>query len=253
MSFAPVEIYYQHSLASLVATSAESGYPASNILGGTDAIPWKATTNATQYITFDAGVGQTYSPDYLLIFTHNLGSIGATVSLQYSTDNFAADVNDIFTPYAVPNNKVILKKFTTQAKRYWRLKISGATAAPWICYCRWGQKTVLDYADKLTPYDVERKGVVLQSDWGFLQGVHEKYKEYGLSIAFHDCDSALQAKFSEWEQAVGMGLFGVSWDATDHASDVRVLRRKDTKFSMPMKYGGFYTDVTMNLIGRYET
>jgi len=252
MSWNPVELYYAHNLAGLVATSEVTGYPVANILDGLDGTLWKATGTATQYITFDAGSGNTYSPDYLIIYRHNLNTAGATIVLQYSTDNFAGDINDIFTAFAPSNNYAILKLFTTQAKRYWRLKISGATVAPWIAFCRWGGRTVLDYTDGLTPYHVERKGNINVGDDGTLQGIHEKYQEWGLDITFLDAETTLLNKILAWEVAVGMGLFGVSWDPGDHASDVRILRRKEPKFSAVPKTGGLYVDVTMKLIGRRE-
>lgn len=252
MSWNPIELYYAHSLAGLVATSEVTGYPVANILDGLDGTLWKATGTATQYITFDAGAGNTYSPDYDLIFCHNLGTAGATVSLQYSTDNFASDINDIYTPFVPSNDKVILKLFAPQARRYWRRKITGASVAPWIAYSRWGARVVLDHADGLTPYNVERKGNINVADDGTLQGIHEKYQEWGLDITFLDAETTLLNKILAWEAAVGMELFGVSWDPGDHSSDVRVLRRKEPKFSAVPKTGGLYVDVTMKLIGRRE-
>jgi hypothetical protein len=252
MSWSPIEFYYKHGLSGLVATSAATGYPVSNILQPVDGTLWKATSTATQYITFDAGVGNTYSPDYLLIHNHNLFTAGATVVLQYSTDNFAADTNDIFTAFAPSSDKSILKLFTTQAKRYWRLKISGATVVPWIAYARWGAREVLDFADELTPYNVERKANVNVGDAGYVQGIHEKYAEWGLKMQFQSADSTLLGKLRTWEETMKLGLFGVSWDPGDHSTDVRVMRRKGPSFTAPLQYGGAYADVSLDLIGRVE-
>lgn len=252
MPWSSIELYYEHSLAGLVATSEVAGYPVANLLNRIDGNLWKATSTATQYITFDAGVGNTYSPDYLLLHLHNLHTAGATIVLQYSTDNFAADVNDIFTAYAPADDNTILKLFTTQAKRYWRLKISGATVAPWIALGHWGPRTVLDHADALTPYDLTNKGVVNVGGTGIVQGIHDTYTEYALQIKFFDADAALVAKVRAWEEAVGLGLFGISWDPGDHATDVRMMRRKDGKFKAPLKVGGTYADLTLDLIGRKE-
>lgn len=252
MSWSPIEIYYAHSLTGLVATSEVSGYPVANILNRIDGNCWKATSNAMQYITFDAGAGNTYSPDYDLIFNHNLGTAGATISLQYSTDNFASDVHDIYTPFVPANNKAILKLFTTQAKRYWRRKISGASVAPWIALSQWGPRTVLDYADAINPHDLENKAVVNVGDTGIVQGIHDKFTEYALLVRFLDADSTLLSKVQAWESAVGLGLFGMRWEPGDHSADIRLMRRKDGKFSAPLKEGGAYTDITMNLIGRKE-
>jgi len=250
--WSPVELYYNHSLAGLVATSEATGYPVSNLLNRIDGNFWKATSTATQYITFDAGVGNTYSPDYLLIYNHNLHTAGATIVVQYSTDNFAANTVDAFTAYAPADDKVILKPFTAIAKRYWRLKISGATVAPWIALCQWGPKTDLDYADAINPYDLENKGIVNVGDTGVVQGIHNKFIEYALQIKFLDADLTLTNKLIAWEAAVGLGLFAISWDPGDHSNDIRVMRRKDGKFTAPLKVGGLYADLSMNLIGKKE-
>ena len=252
MSWNPIELYYQHGLSGLVATSEADGYPVSSILDRIDGTLWKGTGIGTQYLTFDAGSGKTYSPDFLLIFCHNLGTAGATVVLQHSSDNFASDVNDYFAAFVPADDKVILKLFATSAKRYSRLKISGASVVPWIAMGYWGQRTVLDYADQMTPYDVERKANVNVGDSGYVQGIHKKYDEWGLMIKFADAEDDLVAKVRAWEETVELGLFGVGWDPGDHSTDVRVMRRKDGKFKAPLKVGGLYADITMDLIGRRE-
>jgi len=252
MSWSPVVFYYDHGLSGLTATYAHASYPVANILDRVDGTMWKSTATATQYITFDAGVGVTISPDYLLISNHNLKTAGATIVLQYSTDNFAADINDIFTAYAPATDTTQLKTFTTQAKRYWRLKITGATVNPYIGLCWWGPKTALDYADSITPYDEEIKANVNIGETGFVQGIHTKYTERQLDIKFEDMDSTLTAKLIAWRDAVGMGLFGVQWEPGDHSTDIWMMRRAKGKYDAPLKQGGLYVDNKLALVGRKE-
>ncbi|MDH4101741.1 MAG: hypothetical protein OEV28_14345, partial [Nitrospirota bacterium] len=218
-------------------------------------IIWKSggTTNP-QYITYDAGSGNTKSSDYLAIIGHNLFTIGATITLQYSTDNFAADVNDAFTGFAPTSDAVILKEFTSPgAKRYWRLKISGSLgAAPYMTLCIWGDKTELDYATAaFDPYEQSTKAAISMTQAGYVAGVHTQYTERSMVLKFDDADSTLYSKIKAWWDASGIKNFFVAWDTSNNPSDVWLMR-PDPKFSNPLKNGGLYRDITINLKGRKE-
>src|SRR3990172_5387949 len=130
--------------SALAAGSTASGdYSAAYLYNMLETNLWKAAdTTSPVYITYDAGAGNTKQADYLAIIGHNLFSAGATIALQYSTDNFASDINDAFTAFAPSADTVILKEFTAVAKRYWRLKITSTlSAAPYMAICVWGLKT----------------------------------------------------------------------------------------------------------------
>lgn len=252
MSISPFTLYYQHSLSGLVATYEDTGYPASNVLARIDGTSWKSTGTGTQYITFDAGSGNTISPDYFILSGHNLFTAGATIVLQYSTDSFAADSHDIFTAFAPTSNKSILKTFTTQAKRYWRLKITGCTVIPFISMCWWGAMTVLDYADSITPDAEANNAVVNVSDGGVVQGIHDRYIERQLEVGFNDADSTLWALVKAWRDAVGMGFFGVQWGDSALSSEVWMMRRRSKDFAAPLTQSGAYRNINLSLIGRKE-
>lgn len=85
------------------------------------------TTPANFYITLDQG-GTIYEVDRLLIpLGHNLD--GLLLKLQYSTDNFAGDVNDAAS-WTQSDSGLINKTFTAQTKRYWRLNIAAPASIP---------------------------------------------------------------------------------------------------------------------------
>jgi hypothetical protein len=252
MSWQPIIFYYAHSLSGLTATSEASGYPVSNIIDRVDGTVWKATSTATQYITFDAGAGNTISPDYLLIHNHNLKTVGAAIVLQYSSDNFAADIVDAFAAFVPSSDKTILKTFAAVSGRYWRLKISGAAVVPFIGLCWWGTATTLDFADDITPFDEEIKANVNIGESGFVQGIHNKFTERQLDISFEGVDYTLWAKIQTWRDTVGLGLFGVAWEPGDHATDIWIVRRKDGKWDSALRNGGSYMNMKLKLIGRKE-
>ncbi len=216
---------------------------------------WKAAdTTSPVYLTLDLGAGNTADADYLAIIGHNLNTIGATVTLQYSTDNFAADVNDAFTGEAPSADTVYLKEFTAPgAKRYWRLKISGTlSVAPYLAICIWGEETELDYATAFfDPHAENVKATVGMSQGGYVTGIHEKYAERMLSLKFHDADSALYSKVKGWWDTSGLNNIFVAWETANNPSDV-YLMRPGMKLNNPLANGGAYRNITINLKGRKE-
>ncbi|GEM_PF-1656401 len=214
---------------------------------------WKAANTTTpMYISYDAGVGNTKQADYLILYQHNLKDLGATVTLQYSTDNFVADINDVFTPNTPPDNQLWLKEFTSPgAKRHWRLKIYGViTVAPYITLGLWGLKTELDYATAaFDPYEVNVKANVNLSAGGYVTGIHTKYSERSVNLQFDDADSTLYNKIKTWWDTSGLKNFYLAWDTTNNPNDIYLVR-PDLKFSNPFATGGLYRNITLNLKGR---
>lgn len=242
--------------SSLAASTTASGdYNAVYLYNMLETNLWKAAgVTSPCYLTYDAGSGNTKQADYLAIIGHNLFSAGATVTLQYSTDNFAADINDAFTAFAPSADTVVLKEFTSPAaKRYWRLKISGTlSAAPYMALCIWGLKTELDWASaSFDPYEQDVKAAVGLSQGGYVTGVHVEYTERALNLVIEDADAALYAKVKDWWDRSGLKNFFVAWDTTNNPNDVWLMR-PDTRFSNPFKMGGLYRDITINLRGRKE-
>jgi hypothetical protein len=249
MAWSKIHFYYAHQLSGLTATTADANYPISNILDRLDGTMYKGTSTATHYITYDAGSGNTYTADYFTIGGDNLA--GATVVLQYSTDNFSADINDAFTAFTRTGSDPVVKEFTSQAKRYWRIKLTGLTVNPQIALAHWGLRTELDYADVSYDPDAEEfKGNINVSEIGYLSGVHTKYYEKQIDIGFDDADDALYQKIKTWWRAVGMGCFFMAWEKTDHASDIWIVRPSPKRFKNPLTQGGGYRDINLALLGR---
>ena len=111
----------------LSATSEATGFEKENAIDWLTNDWWKPSAGGTYYITVDLGSAD--SADYLGIAGHNLGTESATVSVEYSSDNFSGDINDAFTPVALTSDAVYVKSFSTQSARYWRLKVASTNAA----------------------------------------------------------------------------------------------------------------------------
>ncbi|MFQ5736741.1 MAG: hypothetical protein ACE5GY_07745 [Thermodesulfobacteriota bacterium] len=253
-----VKFFYDTMLgaqgSTLSATSTAAGYDVANIYNMLETNMWKAGGTADpQYVTFDAGAGAASGADYVAILGHNLASIGASVVLQHSTDGFVSDVVDAFTPDAPATDRAYLKEFTPGAQyRHWRLKITGHTQAPYMAVCIWGNATELDYATaSFDPGSQEAKAKVNLSHGGYVAGVHTRYVERSMALRFEDADAALYSKIRSWWETTGLKSFFVAWENANSPDDV-FLMRSDARFDNPLKNGGLYRDVTINLKGRKE-
>lgn len=241
--------------STLAATSTASGYSVASIYNMLEVNSWvSGGTTSPQYLTLDLGVGNTATADYLAIIGHNLNTIGATITLQYSTDNFAADVNDAFTGFAPSSDNALVKEFTAPAaKRYWRLKISGTlTAAPYLTVCIWGLKTELDYVTaSFDPHAYDEEVNISKSYGGYVSGVTVHHTERRMTLNFEDCDSTLYAKLAAWYDNHGLNNFFVAWEMANSPNDIFLMRREPGR-NNPLTNGGAYRSVTINLRGRKE-
>lgn len=100
MEFGKIKFFFKTMLESTglsASTTDLTGiFDVDHIFDWLEVFLWKAAdTVDPATITFDAGVGNAPSADYLGIRRHNLGTLGASIALQNSTDNFASDVTTI--------------------------------------------------------------------------------------------------------------------------------------------------------------
>lgn len=89
---------------------------------------WEGSGVSVHYVTVNCG--SPVAADGLGIIGHNFASIGAVISVECSSDNFASDITVALAGFVPSSDKALFKKFTSQTKRYWRLKMSGMSAAP---------------------------------------------------------------------------------------------------------------------------
>lgn len=209
-----------------------------------------------QYITLDLGASNDADADYLAILGHNLNTVGATITLQWSIDNFAGDINDAFVGFAPSANTVILKEFTVSgAKRYWRLKIEGhGSLVPFMAICVWGEKTVLDFGRvAYDPYAQDIKGNSNVSQGGFNSAFHEKYIERTMRIGFPRAPIALYDKIRTWIENHGMQNLFVAWETANNPNDVFLMRPSNVSDN-PFNAEGTNTrrNVSIELRGRKE-
>lgn len=89
---------------------------------------WNGTSTSVQHVEFD--FGQLRDIDYVGIAAHNLGTIGASIQLQDSTDGVSwSDVESAIVP---ADDESIIFLIAEISTRWLRLKITPGTDAPAI-------------------------------------------------------------------------------------------------------------------------
>lgn len=99
MAWSKPKFYYEHNLASLIASSTATGeFDVDYLLDRLEGTYWQSAVTAVPIlISFDAGASNTITADYLAVSGHNFNTIGATVTLQSSTNNFDSTGSDLLT------------------------------------------------------------------------------------------------------------------------------------------------------------
>lgn len=76
-------------------------------------------------VTVNSGAAK--AADSLAVYSHNLGSKGATIEVHGSTDNFG--VSDVLVATFTPANDLpFVLQFASASYPYWRIRVTGASA-----------------------------------------------------------------------------------------------------------------------------
>ncbi len=123
--------------ATVTVTSEATGFEKANASDWLTFDWWKPTAAGTVYYTID--LGSALAVDSWGVAAHDLGTNSASIQLQYSTDNFAADTNDFAAAISPSTTEPRFQQAASQTKRYWRFKIVSASAASKIGVLMLGQ------------------------------------------------------------------------------------------------------------------
>lgn len=118
---------YRNAAAAVTASSADASYPKELAYDWFLADYFKTGGSGTQYLRAD--MGSAMAVDWGGIGRgHNLASLGATAKLQYSNDNFAADINTALT-ITPTDDSSIFRTFTAISARHWQWEITAGAGA----------------------------------------------------------------------------------------------------------------------------
>lgn len=230
--------------------------------GASGAIKVGTTSDDDAYGS-DTGITDASWTEYTYYFTAtettaritfvNESEVSSETSLFDTATMLIVDWTDAFTGYTPTTDKAIVKEFTTQTKRFWRVKISGTpTAVVSMAICFWGELTELDYATRsFDPYGQKNNANVNISHTGYVLGIHNKFIERNMRLGFSDADSTLYDKINAWIENNGMKNFFVAWEDANNPDDI-FLMRPDKTMNNPLVRGGIYRNITIKLIGRKE-
>jgi len=222
--------------ATLTATDTASGYSVQHV---TDLRPYtlhKFNAAGTKYITADCGAA--VSADALALVGHNLHTASATVSVETSPNN--SDWTERLAGFQPASDRALLKEFTTQSFRYWRIKIVTASVQAQVGVALLGE--IFDFERwPLNRFDPDAQKVIADatvSKAGNLLGVTRRYASRSLALSLKSLTpSWVENTFlPAWEAHLGeLKPFVFAWDITNHATEVCFVRIP-ANFSLNLPY-----------------
>ena len=247
-----IKFFYKYSAnMALEATSETTGYEASYVLNRLENNHWQSGSTSTQYLTDIGDAGSYTAVDYLILYGTNLKTAGAIVSLQYSSDNFSSDINDVFTPEVPADDGIFFKEFAQVTALYWRLEITTPSVAPKITILHWGEVVELDFCtSNFDPNAFINNSVVNRSNNGYQLGIYETFTERQQQFTWDNIELDIYDKIIAWAIAIGKQNFFIGWDTENHDTEIYMMYWADGEFKAPFSENGLYRTLTLNFTGR---
>lgn len=234
--------------ATPVASSTAAGN--FNVLNLRDwrAYTWWKPSAMPATVTVDCGSAK--AADYCGVYGHDLGTQGATLEVRASTDNFGA--SDVLVATKTPtNDKPFLLTWASVSYRYWRVKVTGATA-PSLAIAAVG--AALQLPRRLTrgfdPLGRTLKGQANRSEQGHPLGKVLEFEEWAESVKLRNMTwSWLRTAWkAAWEAHLRGSPHVFAWDPTDHADELYLVSIKG-QYRTPHQAGEF-ADLEYDVVGR---
>ena len=130
-------------LTASTASSAAAGYSASKAWDWLTTTYWSPTSAGIQTLTFHFSAAVT--ADYFGLYRHNMGTVGAAVRLQYSSNG--SSWTDAFSDKTPADNELLLKTFASTSASWWRIRfdLGSSTEALFVGVVAFGQKLTTQY------------------------------------------------------------------------------------------------------------
>lgn len=216
----------------------------------------KFTGGGTKYYTVDCGAAK--DADCLGVFSHNLGTVGAALSIESSTDNFGASNTQRLVPVSPTTDLALLKPFTLGNDRYWRAKLVTASLAAKSAVVVLGKKLTVP-GIPMGPFAPYRESVVSdtpQSELGTQIEANVKYYPIRIDAKFQYLDRTwLDNTFLPfWNNHMKKEKwFFFAWNLDDFPQHVFFVKRaKNYEFQMPISKGYKIKEFTISMEGVSE-
>ncbi len=187
------------ALATVTVTGeADTGFPESRLYDRSISLYWRDTVTEAKTFLVDQGAEGNLAIDFLAIPRHNFA--GAAMALQYSDDDFAADVNDAVPPWTPSDNSPIVKlPGAAITARYWRLTLA-SMADPFCSEIYLSQGFAFNCLREENPTGEDAVNV----QWNTTIGGVERSTKYGPARKVRRYTFFLsEAEFAEFETVVG--------------------------------------------------
>lgn len=185
---------------------------AANAVSGVTYNFWRATPNGSNVATLQFVFASNLTLDFVGLAAHNLGTIGATVKVQYSLNSGGSWLNSAAGEDTPSDDQAIGFRFAAVTADYWRIEVSGITEDAVIGiallseYLTIPQRIYQGYTPPLTPTQVDLQSNV--SEGGHLLGSSAVRKSSTASVSLTYLDPtfvrgtdwlAFQTAFNEGE------------------------------------------------------
>jgi len=243
------KILYESRFMDAVPVASSTAAGNFNVLNLRDFRPYTQWKPAAMPATVTVDSGAAKSADYCAVYGHDLFTQGATLEVRRSTDNFAA--NDVLVATILPaSNDPFILQFASVSFRYWRIKVTGATA-PSLAIAALG--VALEMPRRLRegfdPVGRVVKGQYNQSVKGHPLGRAVLYEEWSEALQFKNLTWTFirTSWLAAWRAHLRGNPWIFVWDPTDHASEIFLVAAKD-QFKTPHHVGEF-ADLSLDVMG----
>lgn len=224
-----------------VATTTASGHSPWHLIDWHEHTYHKSNAGGTQVITVDCGVAK--SANAIGLAGYNLNALGASVAVECSDDDFAADIT-VASASASIEDLMFFMLFAVQSKRYWRLVFTDLSGPFYLSIAAIGMAIEFEepiYGD-YTPERIEPAAKEWLSQEGHPLGITRGIVETRSRLAFDDVtDAWYRANLKPaWDSHLSKGLpaFFVPFYAA-HPEDVFLYRVvASSGFDAPYVNGG---------------
>ena len=232
------------------SSTAAGNYAAANLADWRPYTYWLGTLLPAT-ITVDCGVAK--AADYALVMGHNLHSVGASVEIHGSTDNFST--SDVTVASGTPaDDTPYLLTFASVAYRYWQLKLTGSTP-PTVAIAAIGAKleAPVGLAQQFDPLTRVINGQSNQNENGHPLGTVVYFEEWEQDLTFEKVSwSWVRSTFlPAWRSSLRGSPFAFGWDTDNEPSEILLVSGGNSSaqsFETP-HYSGSVCDLVLHLSG----
>lgn len=149
---------------SIAATDSDASYPASNLSNWMLTSKWRAANaTGTKYLTVDLEGTDAHAVDGWGIAGHNLGTVGATITPQYSLNG--SDWTDLDDAVAPTGTEAIFRIVDSVNAKHVRLKIESCSDTPQVALLYFGPVLQLRGMEPgFVPPTLSREAELLNND-----------------------------------------------------------------------------------------